>query len=139
MISAKLILSFAISSSFAKRNGYISAPKMIKNNLNSRKANNNFNNNNNVSVEIFEEMDPTLQKIFTIDSYNDSNLSFGAASSGKMHVCHSGCLMRLDSGSGKSLSESDTLISESKLNAHVCFARCGLGPEYLDFVKNTNL
>ena len=107
----------------------------FNNNLNNRKVN-NCNYNNNASIEIFEDADPSLNKIFTIESASSSKQQPEISSSGKSHRCHPGCL-RFESSRAEKTRSGSSL--DSRLNAHVCFAECGLGPEYLQFVKSTSL
>jgi len=77
--------------------------------------------------------------VFTVGGVSNSNFD-GNPKSGN-HVCSSKCILGFMSGSSKPgnqiLDKNGNL--ENRLNAHVCYNRCGLGPEYLQFVKNTNL
>ena len=105
--------------------------------------NNNWNNNNNNGeaslIQIFEDKDPALRKVFTVGSVSNANLD-GNAKSGS-HVCSSKCILGFLPGSSKTgnLNSDKTGNLENRLNAHVCYNQCGLGPEYLQFVKSTNL
>jgi hypothetical protein len=105
---------------------------------NNNTCNNNNNNNGDASIiQIFEDKDPSLSKVFTVGSVNNANLDVYAKSGN--HICTSKCILGfLSSKTGNQITDMPGK-SESRLNAHVCYNRCGLGPEYLQFVKNTNL
>ena len=115
--------------------------------------NNNCNNNNwasaskNISIEIFEDLDPNFCQAFDQDVKTNPGQENGCDThktgndnpAFKLQICKSLCELErnLHTGSGE---DSQTGNEESKLKAHVCYcSQCGLGPEYLQFVKNTNL
>jgi hypothetical protein len=118
----------------------------INNNCHNNDNNNNWNNVSNfknVSIEIFEDPDSNFCQVFGQDLYSNTTSKNehdfherGSDNPGfKLPICKSLCELERNLNTGSD--EAAQLGNKpSKLKAHVCFcSQCGLGPEYLQFVK----
>ena len=123
------------------------------NNNNCHNINDNNNNNNNwsntnnlknVSIEIFEDLDPNFCQVFGQDLTNnplgsDFHKTGNDNPGFKLQICKSLCVLERNLYTGSDV-DIETGCEESRLKGHVCYCSgCGMGPEYLQFVKNTNL